>query len=80
MLLLKRKRTKKKCVKKFRRNIHFNETFSVAALKHLRNEFESQKKPNIFLCRISVVLQARSQEFLRAGEFSENKCENSIFL
>ena len=31
----------------------------------------------IYLWRISVVLQARSQESLRAGELSENKCKNS---
>ena len=36
----------------------------------------NRNKPHIYLRRISVVLQARSQEFLRAGELSENKCKN----
>ena len=45
MLFLKRKRTKKKQVKKFRRNIPFNETLSVAVLNICEMNLNYRKNP-----------------------------------
>ena len=80
MLFLKRKRTNKKWVKKFRRNIPFNETFSVAALNICEINLNHRKNLTYISEEFRLPCRRVVRNFLRAGELSENKCENSNFF
>ena len=80
MLFLKRKRTKKKYVKKFRRNIPFNKTFSVADLNIY--EINLNHRENLICFSVEFRLSCRrvARNFWGQGSFLKISAKIPFFF